>query len=32
MLKTIVDTASGILLNADIVEGADEDEHKEFNK
>lgn len=25
MLKTIVDTATGILLNADIVEGAEED-------
>lgn len=32
MLKTIVDTATGILLNADIVEGAEEDEPKEFNK
>jgi hypothetical protein len=25
MLKTIVDTESGILINAEIVEGAEED-------
>ena len=31
MLKTLVDTASGILLNADIVEGAEEDAKKEYN-
>lgn len=32
MLKTIVDTMTCILLNAEIVEGADEDAGKEFNE
>jgi Transposase IS4 len=32
MLKTIVDTESGILVNAEIVEGAEEDASKEYNE
>lgn len=31
MLKTIVDTATGISLNAEIVEGVDNDDTKEYN-
>ena len=31
MLKTLVDTATGILLNAEIVEGSEEDANKAFN-
>lgn len=32
MLKTIVDTATGVLLNAEIVEGAEVDANKEYNE
>ncbi len=31
MLKTIVDTVTGILLNAEIVEGTDVDATKQYN-
>ena len=31
MLKTLVDTATGVLVNAEIVEGAERDALKEYN-
>ncbi len=31
MLKTLVDTVSGVLLNAEIVEGVEKDTNKEYN-